>query len=42
MATYQQQFRDYLFPEDAMELLLIIVVLFMVFGGGFYGYRRWR
>jgi hypothetical protein len=28
--------------EDAMELLLILVVLFFVFGGGFYGYRRWR
>jgi hypothetical protein len=28
--------------EKAMELLLIILVLFFVFGGGFYGYRRWR
>jgi len=25
-----------------MDLLLILIVLFLVFGGGFYGYRRWR
>jgi hypothetical protein len=29
--------------EEAMELILILVVLFLVFGGGgYWGYRRWR
>jgi hypothetical protein len=28
--------------EDVMETLLIILVLFFLLGGGFYGYRRWR
>jgi hypothetical protein len=29
--------------EEAVELLLIVVVLVLLFGaGGFYGYRRWR
>ena len=29
--------------ENTMELVLIIVVLFLVFGGGgYWGFRRWR
>jgi hypothetical protein len=29
--------------EEAMGLLLIVLVLFVLFGGGgYYGYRRWR
>jgi hypothetical protein len=29
--------------EVAMELILVVIVLFVIFGGGgFWGYRRWR
>jgi hypothetical protein len=29
--------------EEAMDLILLIVILFLVFGGGgYWGYRRWR
>jgi hypothetical protein len=29
--------------EETMDLILIILVLFLLFGGGgYWGYRRWR
>jgi hypothetical protein len=28
--------------EKPMDILIILLVVFFVFGGGFYGYRRWR
>jgi hypothetical protein len=29
--------------EENMELILIVLVLFLLFGGGgYWGYRRWR
>jgi hypothetical protein len=28
--------------EESMETVLIIVLIFFLLGGGFYGYRRWR
>ncbi len=29
--------------EEDMDLILIILVLFLIFGGGgYWGYRRWR
>lgn len=29
--------------EENMDLILIILVLFLIFGGGgYWGYRRWR
>jgi hypothetical protein len=29
--------------EEDMDLILIVLVLFLLFGGGgYWGYRRWR
>jgi hypothetical protein len=29
--------------EEAMDLILIVLVVFLLFGGGgYWGYRRWR
>jgi hypothetical protein len=29
--------------EEVMELILIVLVLFLIFGGGgYWGYSRWR
>jgi len=37
-----QDFTPHVLEED-MELILIIVVLFVLFGGGgYWGYSRWR
>jgi len=37
------QERKYDILEEEMDLILIVLVLFLLFGGGgYWGYRRWR
>jgi hypothetical protein len=39
--VYEHDFNPSL--EVAMELILVVIVLFVLFGGGgYWGYRRWR